>query len=61
MQDLEYQLNETKKPVINPATKILKCYHDFLDVFLKKNLDKVLPHSKYNHKIELLNKGKIHG
>lgn len=58
MRDFKYQLNKIKKPVTNFATKILKCYHNFLDVFSKKNLDKVMPHFKYDYKIELLIGGK---
>ena len=38
-----------------------ECYHKFLDVFLKEALDVVSPHSKYDHKIELVNGGKNHG
>ena len=61
MWDLEYQLNRTEKPVTTSATMVPKCYHEFLDVFSKKESDKVLSHSKYNHKIELVNGGKNHG
>lgn len=58
MQDLKYQLNKAKKPVTDPATKVPECYHKFLDVFSKEDLDKVLSHSKYDHKIKLLNRDK---
>ena len=61
MRDLEYQLNKTEKLVTDPATVVPECYHKYLDVFLKKALDKVSPHSKYDHKIELVNGGKNHG
>ena len=61
MQDLKYQLNKAEKPITDPATVVPECYHDFLDVFSKKALDKIFPHSKYNHKIELLNGGKNYG
>ena len=61
MRDLEYQLNKTEKPVTDPATVVPECYHKFLDVFSKKESDKVSPHSKYDHKIELVNGGKDHG
>ena len=61
MRDLEYQLNKTKKPVTDPATVVLEYYHKFLDVFSKEESDKVSPHSKYDHKIELVNRGKNHG
>lgn len=39
---------------------VSKYYHKFLNVFSKRNLNKVLPYLKYNHKIELLNRGKNH-
>lgn len=58
MQNLEYQLNKAEKPVTNPAIKVLECYHDFLDVFSKEDLDKISLHSKYDYKIKLLNRGK---
>ena len=61
MRNLKYQLNKAEKPVTDPATKVPECYHDFLDVFSKETSDKVSPHSKYDHKIELLNGGKDHG
>ena len=44
MRDLEYQLNKAKKPTTDPATVVPECYHEFLDVFSKKTLDKVSPH-----------------
>ena len=61
MQNLEYQLNKTEKPVTDPATVVPECHHKFLDVFLKKASDIVSPHSKYDHKIKLVNRGKDHG
>ena len=61
MQDLEYQLNKAEKPITDPATVVPEFYHDFLDVFLKKALDKVLSHSKYDHKIKLLEGSKNYG
>ena len=61
MRDLEYQLNKAEKPVTDPATVVPECYHEFLDVFLKETSDKVSPHSKYDHKIKLVNGGKDHG
>ena len=60
MRDLEYQLNKAEKPVTNPATVVPECYHEFLDVFSKEASDIVSPHSKYDHKIELVNGGKDH-
>ena len=61
MRDLEYQLNKAEKPTTDPATVVPECYHKFLDVFLKEALDKVSLHSKYDYKIELVNRGKDHG
>ena len=61
MRDLEYQLNKTEKPVTDPVTVVPECYHEFLDVFSKEKSDKVSPHSKYDHKIKLVNGGKDHG
>ena len=61
MRDLKYQLNKTEKPVTDPASVVSECYHEFLDVFSKEESDKVSPHSKYDHKIELVNGGKDHG
>ena len=61
MQDIEYQLNKTEKPITNPATVVPEYYHNFLNVFLKEALNKVLLHSKYDHKIKLLERGKNYG
>ena len=55
MQDLKYQLNKAEKPITNPATVVPECYHKFLDVFSKEESDKVSSHSKYDHKIKLVN------
>lgn len=44
MRVLEYQLNKAKKPVIDLAIKMLEYYYDFLDIFSKKNLDKISLH-----------------
>lgn len=60
MQDIEYQLNKTKKPVTDPAIVVSKYYHNFLDVFSKEALNKISLHSKYNHNIELLRGSKNH-
>lgn len=61
MQNIKNQLNKAKKPATDPVTKVLECYHDFLDIFSKKNSDKISLHLKYDHKIELLNRSKDHG
>ena len=54
MQDIDYQLNKDEKPPTNPAIKMPKCYHDFLDIFLKKASNTISVHSKHNHVIRLL-------
>ena len=61
MRNLEYQLNKAKKPITDSATVVLECYHEFLDVFSKEASDKVSSHSKYDHKIKLVNGSKDHG
>ena len=33
---------------------VLKEYYDLLNMFLKKELDKLVPYCKYNYKIELI-------
>ena len=42
------------KPVIDPATKLLKKYHDFLNIFSRYESDKLPPYRPHNHHIELL-------
>ena len=54
MRNIKYQLNKGTKPLTDPKTVVPAEYHDFLDVFLKKVLDTLRPHKKYDHKIELL-------
>ena len=54
MRNLKYQLNKAEKPITDPAIVVPECYHDILDLFSKKALNKILPYLKYNHKIELL-------
>ncbi|MCJ1260317.1 hypothetical protein MMC22_000177 [Lobaria immixta] len=61
-------VNETKpldltfiaKTLINLKTVVPKKYHKFFDVFSKEVSDTLLPHSKYNHRIHLLEKYKDH-
>lgn len=55
MQNIEYQLNKDKKPLTNPATRVLKCYHKFLNVFSKKASNTMSAYSKHNYVIRLLN------
>ena len=42
MQNIEYQLNKAEKSSTDPVTVVLKYYHNFLNVFLKEVLNKVL-------------------
>lgn len=60
MQNIEYQLNKDEKPLTNPATKMPKCYHKFLDVFSKEASNTMSAHLKHNYMIKLLSK-KDHG
>ena len=54
MQDIEYQLNKVTKPLTDPKTVVWVKYHDFIDVFSKETSNTLSPHTKLNHKIELL-------
>ena len=47
-------MNKTEKSFINLKTVVLEKYHHFLNMFLKKKFNIVAGHSKYNHKIQLL-------
>ena len=38
---------------VNPADKLPEKYHEFLDIFLKKEANQLPPHYSYNHKISL--------
>lgn len=60
MQDIDYQLNEDRKPPTDPAIKVLECYHNFLNIFLKEASNIVSAYSKHNHVICLFSK-KDHG
>ena len=61
MKNIEYQLNKTAKALTDPKTVVPKEYHKFLDVFSKEAFDTLLPHSKYNHQIHLLESYRDHG
>ena len=61
MKDIEYQLNKMAKTPTNPKIVVPKEYHKFLDVFSKEASDTLLPHSKYNHQIRLLERYRDHG
>ena len=47
-------MNKTAKAPTDSKTMVPKEYHEFLDVFSKEASDMLLPHSKYNHQIRLL-------
>ena len=61
MKDIKYQLNKIAKTPTDPKTVVLKEYHEFLDVFLKKTSDTLSPHSKYDYQICLVKSYKNHG
>ena len=61
MKDIEYQLNKMAKTPTDPKTVVPKEYHKFLNIFSKETLDILLPHSKYNHQIRLLEGYRDHG
>ena len=61
IKDVKYQLNKTVKAPTNLKTVVLEEYHEFLDVFLKEASDTLLPYSKYNYQIHLLERYKDHG
>lgn len=51
MKDIEKAL--APKTTIDPREKLPQEYHGFLDMFSKKEADKLLPHRLYDHKIQL--------
>lgn len=51
LQDIEKAL--TPKTAIDPKGKLPVEYHEFLDVFSKKEADKLPPHRSYDHTIQL--------
>jgi hypothetical protein len=51
LQDIEKAL--APKVTVDPREKLPKEYHEFLDVFSKKEADKLPPHRPYDHKIQL--------
>ncbi len=54
----DIQIDLDKKPTINRLTKLPLEYHNYVDVFLVAESDKLLPHRSYDHKTQLL-PGKI--
>ena len=53
MRDVQYQAEKKAKAETNPKNVLPQEYHDFLDVFSKKDSDTLPPHRKYDHKIQL--------
>ena len=51
LEDVEKTLKP--KIYVDPATVVPKEFHDLLDVFSKKEADKLPPHRSYDHKITL--------
>ena len=51
MRDIEKALEEKER--LDPATLLPEDYHDFLDVFLRAESDKLTPHRLYNYNILL--------
>ena len=53
MENLEYQAKKEARPETNLKSILSEEYHDFLNLFSKKNSNKLPPHQKYDHKIIL--------
>ena len=53
MRDIQYQAEKEARAETNPTSVVTQEYHDFLDVFSKKDSDTLPPHQKYDHKIHL--------
>ena len=49
----DIQIALDRKSTINPLTKLPPEYHDYADVFLVAESDKLPPHRSYYHKIQL--------
>ena len=53
IKDIQYQAEKKTRVKTNPKNVILQKYHDFLNVFSKKNSDTLPLYQKYDHKIYL--------
>ena len=53
VRNIQYQAEKKTRAKTDPKSVILQEYHDFLNVFSKKDLDTFPPHQKYDHKIYL--------
>ena len=51
MRDIQYQVETKARVETNPKSVISQNYHDYYDIFSKKNSNTLLPHWKYDHKI----------
>ncbi len=53
MRDIQYQAEKEARAETDPQSVVPQEYHDFFDVFSKKDSDTFPPHRKYDHKIYL--------
>ena len=53
MRDIQYQAEKEARVETNLKNVVPQEYHDFLDVFSKKDLDTLPLHRKYDHQIQL--------
>ena len=59
IRDIQYQAKKKARAETNPISIVPQEYHDFLDDFSKKDLDTLLSHQKYDHKIHLKEEQKL--
>ena len=53
MRDIQYQAEKEARAETDPKSVVPQEYHNFLDVFSKKDSDTLPPYQKYDHKIHL--------
>ena len=53
MRDIQYQAEKEARAETDLKSVVPQEYHDFLDVFSKKDSNILPPHRKYDHKIYL--------
>ncbi len=51
MRDIQYQAEKEARAKTDPKSVVSQEYHDFLNVFSKKDSDILPPYRKYDHKI----------
>ena len=56
---MEYQAEKKARAETNLKNIVSQKYHNFFNVFLKKNLDTFPPYQKYDHKIHLKKEEKL--